>query len=125
LKWLGHVHDQELLNQLWSNAGVYVHGHSVGGTNPALLQALGAGAPTLALDTVFNREVVEYDEQLYPSDAKVLGQMIRETLADPDRRNLWASRGKETVRLRYSWPDVAERYLGALNEAADRRRRMK
>ena len=45
VKWLGHVDDQEMLTQLWANSTVYVHGHSVGGTNPALLQALGAGAP--------------------------------------------------------------------------------
>ena len=59
--WLGHLDDQELLDELWANAGVYWHGHSVGGTNPALFQALGAGAPTLALDTPFNREVVAHD----------------------------------------------------------------
>ena len=45
LKWLGHVNDQRLLSRLWSNAAVYFHGHSVGGTNPALLQALGSGGP--------------------------------------------------------------------------------
>ena len=44
-----------LLNELWANAAAYVHGHSVGGTNPSLLQALGAGAPTLALDTALQQ----------------------------------------------------------------------
>jgi glycosyltransferase involved in cell wall biosynthesis len=122
VKWLGHVHDQELLNQLWSNAGVYVHGHSVGGTNPGLLQALGAGAPTLALDTVFNREVVGADEQLFPADPDLLGRLIREVLDDPNKRNRWAERGRETVASRYSWPDIADRYLAALNLAAERRR---
>ena len=66
---LGHVHDQELLADLWAHCAVYLHGHSVGGTNPALLQALGAGSPTLALDTPFNREVLRRDDQLYPQDA--------------------------------------------------------
>lgn len=121
VRWLGHVSDQELLNSLWANAGVYVHGHSVGGTNPALLQALGAGAPTLALDTPFNREVVGFEDQLYPADAARLGTMIRRVLIDEDLRRAWATRGRETVRARYDWADVAARYLDALELAAARR----
>jgi glycosyltransferase involved in cell wall biosynthesis len=123
IRWLGHVRDQELLNQLWSNAGVYVHGHSVGGTNPALLQALGAGAPSIALDTVFNREVIKADEQLYQPDAAILGGLIRDTLADPERQRRWSARGRDIVREHYSWPDIADRYLDALRLAAERRQR--
>src|ERR1700727_285043 len=73
LCWLGHVEDQTLLTQLWANYGIYVHGHSVGGTNPSLLQAMGAGAPALALDTVFNREVLNRDFQLVKPDPSVIG----------------------------------------------------
>ena len=40
--------DQELLDQLYAGSKTYVHGHSVGGTNPSLLRAIGAGAPTAA-----------------------------------------------------------------------------
>ena len=40
---LGHVSDQDLLSALWAHCGVYLHGHSVGGTNPALVQAMGWG----------------------------------------------------------------------------------
>ena len=76
LQWLGHVDDQNLLNELWANAAVYVHGHSVGGTNPSLLQAMGAGAPTLALDTPFNAEVLPYAEHLFPDEAGSLAARI-------------------------------------------------
>jgi glycosyltransferase involved in cell wall biosynthesis len=58
VRWLGHVADDALLYALWQHAGVYFHGHSVGGTNPALVQAMALGAPILALDTVYNREVL-------------------------------------------------------------------
>lgn len=122
IRWLGHVSDQGLLNQLWANAGVYVHGHSVGGTNPALLQAMGAGAPVLALDTPFNREVVVQDDQLFPPDKEVLARMIGKILKDPDRAARWREQGRSTVVERYSWNDVAERYLEALEMARRRRR---
>ncbi|MFZ1925289.1 MAG: DUF1972 domain-containing protein [Solirubrobacteraceae bacterium] len=123
LKWLGHVHDQELLTQLWANCGVYVHGHSVGGTNPALLQALGAGAPTLALDTEFNQEVVERGEQLFPPEAATLASQLATTLGDPTIQSRFARHGREVVGRRYAWADVSSAYLAALEDARDMARR--
>ena len=114
ITWLGHVDDQRLLSQLWANAAVYVHGHSVGGTNPALLQALGAGAPTLALDTVYNREVVRYDDQLFPHDPDVLAKRIRSVVKDPGRQAMMRERGQATIRERYTWEDVCRRYTDLL-----------
>lgn len=121
LRWLGHVSDQELLEQLWANCGVYLHGHSVGGTNPALLQALGAGAPTLALSTVFNREVVGVDRQLFPASANQLAQAISHVLGDRQLGDEMAAHGRRTVAERYDWSDVADRYLAALRLARKRR----
>ena len=58
VQWRGHINDDQELFALWQHAGVYFHGHSVGGTNPALVQAMACGAPVLARDTVYNREVL-------------------------------------------------------------------
>lgn len=125
LRWLGHVDDQQLLQQLWAHAGVYVHGHSVGGTNPALLQALGAGAPTIALDSPFNVEVLEADgaghAQTYPHAADELAATIARVLGDPALRTAMRERGRRIVREHYAWSDVADRYLAALTLARDRR----
>lgn len=122
VKWLGHVDEPERLDQLWASAGVYVHGHSMGGTNPALLQALGAGAPTLALDTPFNREVLEAPEQLYAPDPDLLASKIRQVIDDETLSGQWRHRGQRLVAERYDWSDVSQRYLDALGDAAERRR---
>jgi glycosyltransferase involved in cell wall biosynthesis len=122
IKWLGHVHDQELLTQLWANCGVYIHGHSVGGTNPALLQALGAGAPTLALDTEFNQEVLERGEQLFPPEATTLASKLVTTLGDPVVQNRFARHGRAVVGERYAWADVSRAYLAALEDAREKAR---
>jgi len=53
VRLLGAVWDQDQLDQLYGNALTYVHGHSVGGTNPSLLRAMGAGAATSAFDVSF------------------------------------------------------------------------
>ena len=114
IRWLGHVSDQALLLELWGQCGVYVHGHSVGGTNPALLQALGAGAPTLALDTVFSREVIGDGEQLFNAEPVELAERIKSVLADPAIRGQFRAHGQNVIRERYLWPDVIDAYLDAL-----------
>ena len=49
---------QSTIDAYYAGALTYLHGHSVGGTNPSLLRAMGAGASVLAWDVVFNREVL-------------------------------------------------------------------
>ncbi len=120
--WLGHVDDQSLLTQLWANAGVYVHGHSVGGTNPALLQALGAGAPTIALDTPFNAEVLPFLEHRFPQNARVLAERIQSVITSPSLQEEMAQRGRSIIRERYSWADVCQSYMDVLVSLAGRRR---
>lgn len=59
IKFVGTVYDRELLMKVRENARGYLHGHEVGGTNPSLLEALGATDLNLLLDVGFNREVAE------------------------------------------------------------------
>jgi len=58
LKILGHIDDRRSFARLLASAAIYVHGHSVGGINPSLLEAMALGANILALDTPFNREAL-------------------------------------------------------------------
>jgi glycosyltransferase involved in cell wall biosynthesis len=118
--WLGHVEDQRLLTQLWAHSAVYVHGHSVGGTNPALLQALGAGAPTLALDTPFNAEVLPYTQHRFPHDARVLADRIQSVVSSPSLREEMSNRGRSIISERYSWDDVCQSYMETLMGLARR-----
>jgi glycosyltransferase involved in cell wall biosynthesis len=114
IRWLGHVSDQHLLDQLWAHAAVYWHGHSGGGTNPALLQALGAGAPTLAFDTPFNREVLGSAEQLVPREARVVSQRLEEILHSPVLAAALRESGQAIVRARYDWTAVCRAYADLL-----------
>ncbi|HET9163820.1 MAG TPA: glycosyltransferase [Solirubrobacterales bacterium] len=120
--WLGHVDDQELLDQLWGNCSVYVHGHSVGGTNPSLLQALGAGAPTLALDTPFNAEVLRDRRHLYDLSPEALAGRIAEVLRSEELRAELAGSGRREVEERYAWEDVCRGYLTVLERLGRSRR---
>lgn len=120
LQWLGHVSDQALLGQLWSNCRLYVHGHSAGGTNPALLQALGFGAPTLALDTVFNQEILSaFPQALYPADADSLRGMMERELRVPQTHATAVDEGQLLVQTSYAWDDICAQYEHLLLEAAE------
>jgi glycosyltransferase involved in cell wall biosynthesis len=118
IHWLGHVSDQDLLLQLWANCSVYWHGHSVGGTNPALLQAMGAGAATLAYDTPYNREVLGDSSQLIPADPKALAERLTQLLAAPELRTSIAARQQEIIRSDYRWDDVCASYERVLRSIA-------
>jgi len=108
VRFLGGVWDAELLDALYAGATTYVHGHSVGGTNPSLLRAIGAGTATLAFDVVFNREVLA-DDGRYFRDAATLAALLEAAEADAEGT---AARGDALARraLDYDWDDVASRY---------------
>ena len=59
LIFTGYVKDQNILTELYQNCYVYVHGHEFGGTNPTMIKAMAHGCAILALDTVFNREMLQ------------------------------------------------------------------
>jgi glycosyltransferase involved in cell wall biosynthesis len=117
--WLGHVSDQTLLTQLWHHCAVYVHGHSVGGTNPALLQAMGAGAATLAFDTPFAREVLTNSGAFYV-DATSLAASLRLLITSPDARKTLSELGRRRIETTYNWHDVCNRYLKLLEAIRSR-----
>ena len=118
VRFLGGVWDQDLLDQLYAGARSYLHGHSVGGTNPSLLRALGAGAPTAAFDVVFNREVLGR-AGTYFSSAPELASQVEVAEADAEgareRGRLAALRSHD-----FNWDDVADRYEDLCERLASR-----
>lgn len=107
VRFLGGLWDQDLLDQLYAGAETYLHGHSVGGTNPSLLRAIGAGAATIAFDVGFNREVLAESGRYFTSEAEIAGLLEdAERSAGLDDRRILA---RERARL-YDWDDVTDKY---------------
>jgi glycosyltransferase involved in cell wall biosynthesis len=117
----GGIYDQELLDQLYANARTYIHGHSVGGTNPSLLRAMGAGAPVLAYEVEFNREVTA-GEAFFWADADAL-TVILNSIADhtQDARLIELSASsRDRVASAYQWDDVTDKYEALIQRLAAR-----
>ncbi|MGY1665228.1 DUF1972 domain-containing protein [Geodermatophilus sp. SYSU D00696] len=108
VRFLGGVWDQELLDQLYAHCATYLHGHSVGGTNPSLLRAIGAGAAVTAYDVDFNREVVRDSGRFFRTPQDVARQ-IASVEADPEGTRR-AGRRARALAARYDWDEVADGY---------------
>jgi len=116
VRFVGGVYDKERLQALRYYAIAYFHGHSVGGTNPSLLEALGCGNLIVTHDNPFNREVCDslgfYFRE--PSDiSRIIGKL--ETLPADDVTNL---RMAARVRIleKYDWDEVAHSYMDLLSQ---------
>lgn len=108
VRFLGGVWDAELMDQLYAHASSYLHGHSVGGTNPSLLRAAGAGAYVIAWDVTFNREVLG-DAGDYVSTPGEAATALERAENDPDGVRARGLAGQSAI-ARYDWEDVADGY---------------
>ena len=115
--WLGHVANDRLLSSLWQNCGAYFHGHSVGGTNPALVQAMASGAPTIARDTVFNREVLQDSGLFVPPIPAEIAATTRFLMSNPPLQNSLGARARVRACGKFSWDTICADYDAALRNA--------
>ncbi len=117
IRFVGPVWDQEALDQLYANSLSYLHGHSVGGTNPSLLRAAGAGAAVTAFDNGFNREVVATGGRYFLTPEAV-AEALHEAEDDPGATAERGRRTRLTVLDRYTWDSVTEDYERMLEATA-------
>ncbi len=119
--WLGHVSDDRRLHALWQNAGVYFHGHSVGGTNPTLVQAMALKAPVIARDTPYNREVLGDAGHFCEPHPTDISDAVLKLLSDPEEQERSANAGYERAKESYTWDIVCAAYDTVARELIDER----
>lgn len=117
----GGVYDQPLLRALRLAAFAHFHGHEVGGTNPSLVEAMGLGSFILALDTPYNREVLDDAGLFFQKDVESFVRTVREAgeLAD-DRVDELRERARKRVRSHYNWERITDEYERCLHVGGDR-----
>lgn len=111
IKFVGTVYDQELLKKIRERAYGYFHGHSVGGTNPSLLEALGSTKLNLLYDVGFNREVAE-DAALYWTleDGDLAKLIDQSDSMDEEELKEMAQKAKQRIKDEYSWQYICDKY---------------
>jgi glycosyltransferase involved in cell wall biosynthesis len=112
----GAIYDKACVHALRYHSLAYIHGHQVGGTNPSLVEALGAGNPVLAHDNPFNRWVAGPGAR-YFGDANELDVALTVCLGSPQHLSAMATASKERFRQALTWQSVMRQYetlLGSL-----------
>ena len=112
IKFVGTVYDQELLKKIRENAYAYFHGHTVGGTNPSLIEALGSTNLNLLVDVGFNREVAEDCAFYWTKEDGDLSTLIDkvEQFSKHDIKAL-GTKAKQRVKDAYSWNYICNKYV--------------
>ena len=105
----GAIYDKAVVQALRFHARFYVHGHQVGGTNPSLVEALGAGNAVLAHDNPFNRWVAG-EAGVYFCGEKECVQRIEHLLGDADRLTLLQSASRARHAAEFTWEKVLGDY---------------
>ncbi len=111
IKFVGTVYDQELLKKIRENAYAYFHGHTVGGTNPSLIEALGSTNLNLLVDVGFNQEVAEDGALYWGREEGALAKLINDAdhLTVEQIRELGA-KAKARVEKDYTWKKISYQY---------------
>lgn len=104
---LDPIYDQTILNEIRSNCDFYVHGHSAGGTNPSLVEAMSLGLPILAYGVDYNRETTENNALYYMNVDDMI--TIMKTMK-PTELTTVGSKMKEIADRRYRWSKISEDY---------------
>ena len=102
IQMLDALYDLNTLYTLRANTGLYIHGHSAGGTNPSLVEAMFFGRPIIAYDVVYNRETTQ-NRAHYFSDTVSLLKLI-------SRSDLDGATMKHIAEQEYTWKRISGQY---------------
>src|SRR5262249_14897243 len=107
VRFVGGVYEPGVLNGLYRGCRAYLHGHEVGGTNPGLLRAMNQGAPCLAVDCDFNREVIGDAGWFFGKDGGAGADLLRRLDGATGELAAAGQRARARAAAEYRWDDVA------------------
>ncbi len=110
VKFLGHISSLEHVKELHCNCYAYIHGHMLGGINPAMVKALGYGNAIVALNTLFNYEAVQDAGILFELDVEDLREKLQYIEDHPDVAAEYRRRAPERIRQSFTWDRIVDQY---------------
>lgn len=117
--FLGAIYDVEKVSALRFYSTAYVHGHQVGGTNPSLVESIGAGNAIIAHDNPFNRWVAK-EGAIYFSDASQASDAFEKIFQDKELVSNLELKTRENFRENFQWNDILAQYEKLLSNYIDK-----
>ena len=108
IQFLGGIYDYDILSSLRCYARFYFHGHTVGGTNPSLLEAMATNAYIVAHNNQFNKNVIN-GNALYFSNSKDISHIIKSD--NSEKREEFIQNNRNKISTHYKWESIATSYL--------------
>lgn len=104
---LDPIYDQQMLNQIRSNCYVYMHGHSAGGTNPSLVEAMYLGLPVVAFGVQYNKATTRSKANYFISKNELVE--LLKNISDEDLKKN-GEEMKDIAHKNYTWQNILEHY---------------
>ena len=106
--FFGSIYDKKILDNLRHFSKLYVHGHSVGGTNPSLIEAMSAGALVLVHRNKFNLSVLNNDELSFSSSDDLKALLLDNNIISEKKK--YVSENLKTIKKKFSWKKIIDDY---------------
>jgi len=108
IHFAGAIYDAEITNTLRAYCKLYFHGHSVGGTNPSLLEAMANGSIIVAHDNDFNRAVLKADAYYFKNAEDVLRLVVKSN--GHKESAIMVENNFIKIEEQYNWPNIVNMY---------------
>lgn len=110
--FLGSIFDMNVLDNLRYYSKYYFHGHSVGGTNPSLLEAMACGCNIIAHNNPFNKAVLNEDASYFNDKNEVAGLLKQNKVEE-----LYSERNINKIKTHYSFQSIHHQLLKLITES--------
>lgn len=120
IRFQGAIYDKTTLNNLRHFSKLHFHGHSVGGTNPSLLEAMACQCSIAAHDNIFNRAILQGEAEYFSDADHITG--ILDTEQYQNQSTVKREKNLKKIHDIYNWEKIVEAYEGLMIEAVSARR---
>jgi glycosyltransferase involved in cell wall biosynthesis len=124
IKFLGAIYDIGKLNNLRYYSNLYFHGHTVGGTNPSLLEAMASKALVSANDNIFNRSILGDDGIYFKNSDDVASHLRTISKSSPEIKEK-IERNATKITHEFSWPYIVDQYVQHFENILSSRKEIK
>lgn len=117
IRFQGALYQREILDSLRHYSRYYIHGHSVGGTNPSLLEAMACGCRILAHDNNFNRDILQDNANYYTNTGQLSDHLKKVWLPDQNLEQI--GNNLNTIRDKHNWDAITHEYESVFYQALE------
>ncbi|OXB13573.1 DUF1972 domain-containing protein [Flavobacterium reichenbachii] len=110
IQFIGGIYNIEILNNLRYYSNIYFHGHTVGGTNPSLLEAMASNSLVCANDNDFNRYILGNDAIYFKDENEILDHLIHVNY-DDEKYQLMLEENRKKILNVYDWEIIIDQYV--------------